>query len=349
MTSALLQQGFRFLCLITALAVTQLRADVVEIKGGSKLAGKITKIEEGIIELDTPYAGTVKIKQSEVLGFTTDQPVNIAFKSGNTVVGKVENVDNSLKIAMPDGNFSSTPDKVEAAWLPGTDSPEIRKMKAADHHWSYDLAADLAGKTGNSNAFGTGVAFNALLQTTQDKLKFYGAYAYQKQDGLVAADQAKGGVDYSVQYAPTWSWYVRAEVGRDQVKSLKFYNTDAAGFGHDFIKNDKQSLIGRLGLAYRYESYTAGTNISSPGLDVELLHSYIVPIGKILNQVTYLPAFNNFSNYLIHHESSLEMPLANSDFWKIRLGISNDYTSKPALGRKRLDTTYFSRILLTWK
>ncbi len=156
-------------------------------------------------------------------------------------------------------------------------------------------------------------------------------------------------MDYSAQFTQKWSWYVRSEVGRDALKDLKLYNIDAAGIGRDFIKTDKQTLTGRLGLAYRYESYGGGNNLSTAGLDTGLIHTYVSWIGKLSNQITYVPAFSNFANYRIQHESSLEMPLAVGEWWKVRLGVSNDYSSKPVKGLKRLDTTYFARLVLSWR
>jgi len=31
------------------------------------------------------------------------------------------------------------------------------------------------------------------------------------------------------------------------------------------------------------------------------------------------------------------------------LGISNDYTSEPGIGIEKMDTTYFTRLVLTWQ
>ena len=44
-------------------------ADVLKISDGSRLSGKIIKVEDGTISLKTTYAGTIKVKQSEVLSF----------------------------------------------------------------------------------------------------------------------------------------------------------------------------------------------------------------------------------------------------------------------------------------
>jgi hypothetical protein len=33
----------------------------------------------------------------------------------------------------------------------------------------------------------------------------------------------------------------------------------------------------------------------------------------------------------------------------VRLGISNDYNSQPRPGKEKLDTTYYTKFLLSWK
>lgn len=35
------------------------------------------------------------------------------------------------------------------------------------------------------------------------------------------------------------------------------------------------------------------------------------------------------------------------DFWSLRTGVRNEYDSRPA-GEKRLDTSYFMRLILKW-
>ena len=61
-----------------------------------------------------------------------------------------------------------------------------------------------------------------------------------------------------------------------------------------------------------------------------------------------MPTFEDFSNFRLTHESYYEVPLA-APFWKLRLGISNDYNSKPGAGVEKLDTMYFTRLVLTWQ
>ena len=68
---------------------------------------------------------------------------------------------------------------------------------------------------------------------------------------------------------------------------------------------------------------------------------------KLVTHITFVPAFSNFSDFLLTHETAFEIPLAASK-WKLKLGVANNYNSQPPLGFKKLDTTYFTRIALNW-
>jgi len=144
------------------------------------------------------------------------------------------------------------------------------------------------------------------------------------------------------------TWYARIGLKKDELAGLNFSSIAAAGVGYHIIKKEDQFLIFRGGLSYRYEDYEFGGDVDSPGIDLAILHEKEFTFGTLFNQLSFNPNFDDFGDYRLYHESSLEMPLGNSDFWKMRIGISNDYNSEPSPGKKKMDTTYFTRLILTW-
>ncbi|MBL9200723.1 MAG: hypothetical protein JNL39_09470, partial [Opitutaceae bacterium] len=62
------------LALIAASIAVSASADVVETKNGAKIVGKVVKIDAGTVSVDTAFAGTIAIKQSEVASISTDAP-----------------------------------------------------------------------------------------------------------------------------------------------------------------------------------------------------------------------------------------------------------------------------------
>ena len=318
-------------------------ADVVEIRGGTRIVGKVTKIETGNVHVATDYAGDLKIDQTKVIGITTEVPAMVRLANGTTLKGTMAIEGDALRITSAEAQALTPVDKIVASWPVGGEDP-------AEHHWSFEAAIDVAGKTGNSEQLGTAGSFRAKLKTPEDTLQFYTAYNRQVTDGVMSSDQFKGGVDYQDNFSGRKSWYARDEAGFDRVKDINLYNTAAVGYGYDFIKLPKHLLTGRAGLSYRYENYTnpAHTDLSSAGLDFGLNHEWEFATWKLVNRLTYDPSFDDFSNYHFTHESFYEVPMADPA-WKLRLGVSNDYTSKPGPGLERLDTSYFTRLVLNWK
>ena len=106
-------------------------ADTVETTNGARLVGFIIKIESGLIHLETSYAGTLQIKQIEVVGFSTENPVFVRFSSGNTMSGVVEmTAHKRLKITNDDGIMITQSAKISSTWAVGEIDPEVKKLQA---------------------------------------------------------------------------------------------------------------------------------------------------------------------------------------------------------------------------
>jgi putative salt-induced outer membrane protein YdiY len=333
--------------LTVTLGTVRLTADVVETKSGAHIVGKVTKIDAGAVIVETDFAGTLKIKQSEVTAITTDAPIAVRLANGTRIDGTVSTIAGSLQVAGADGAITTTVDKVAASWAAGGKDPAIIALERA---WAYEASVDVAGKSGNHSQLGTAAQVRATLAGPHDKLAFYSAYDRQVTDAEKSADQFKAGVDYQSNYSGSNSWYVRDEGGFDRVKDIQFYDVAAAGFGYDLVKQPKQIVTARLGLSFRNENSRnpLTPDVNAAGLDVGLSHSLQLADSSIINRLSYVPSFNDFSNFRLTHESFYERPFI-SPTWKLRIGVSNDYNSRPGIGVEKLDTSYFTRLVLNWR
>lgn len=337
-----------------ALSATLLPADVVETKNGARIVGKVTKIEGGSVFVTTDYAGDLTIKQSEVTGITTEAPVFVRLTSGTVLQGRVAVEGAVIKITGTDGEMITKVEKVAASWGPSGEDPQVAAMKkemaARERKWTYEVMVDVSGKSGNKSQLGTAAGVKATLAGANDKLIFYTAYDRQVSDGKKSADRFKAGSDYSSNYAGSNSWYARVEGGFDRIKDIELYDIAGLGLGYDFIKRPKQLLTGRAGLSYRFEGYKnpLTTDVNSAGLDFGLNHEFTFADSKLVNNLTFVPSFNDLANFRATHASYYELPLANPA-WKLRLGLANDYNSKPGVGLSKMDTSYFTRLVLNFK
>jgi len=344
----------KFLLSLIAISLSELVfADTVYTRDGSVLSGKILSIKEGVVQIETSYAGTIEVKQSEVKNFSSEEVINLATMGGNTFVGTVEGSADELRISTDGGTFETRITEVSAAWHPGKESPNERALKAevaaSERKWKYDASVDISGKSGSSDRSTIGIRARAVLESSVDRLAFYTSIDKSEENDATTADEIKGGIDYSSFFSDSLSWYARTELETDDIELLDLRSTTAFGIGKHVIKKEDQSLEFRGGLAYRFESFQDGSEFESPGLDLALIHSKNLAWGTVNNVLTYNPSFEDFGNYRIYHESSLDLPVGTGEFWKLRLGLSNDYTSEPLPGLKEMDTTYFARLLLNWE
>ena len=56
------------------------------------------------------------------------------------------------------------------------------------------------------------------------------------------------------------------------------------------------------------------------------------------SSVAWTPSFKEFANYRLVHETTFDLPIQTGEFWKLRMGVNNDYQSEPVGGVERLDT-----------
>jgi putative salt-induced outer membrane protein YdiY len=259
-------------------------------------------------------------------------------------------------VASSSGTVRTDVSELASGWQPGEKDPIVAaresELEGQLRQWSYLAGVDISGSNGNSENFGSAIVVEALLEGPRDKLLLYGSYKYKETDGLRAEDEQKGGIRYTNFFTEKWGWFVRQELERDTFEGIDFRSTSAAGLTHRFIKEERLLLEGSAGLSYRYEDYSdpAIDSDGFPGLDFGLaLDWQFADWGKLVTRLSYIPSLNDFADYLIDHESGVDIPLGTADNWVMRFGLSNQYNSEPSGGRDKLDTTYFARLILKWE
>lgn len=354
--------------LVALTLVARLSADVVEMNDGSRLVGKITQIYAGEITLETQFAGTLVLDQAQVRSFSTDTPLTVRLDDGATATGVVVAPGGEqVQVNLPAGSLTTATTEVAAAWPQGQRDPEAAaretELVSLQRKWRFEAAANVEGRDGNSEEFDTSMNFKATLDGPRDRLDMYASYAYSASkdettgDTTSTTDEIIGGIRYTSFFAGPLGWYVRQELERDKFEDIDLRSTTASGLSYKFVDQDTMRLEGRAGLSFRYEAYeedastgTTPDNQDFFGLDFGLTYYWkFAEWGELNSELTYLPSVEDFGDFRLTHTSTVDIPLAFSDFWKLRVGLSNDYNSEPSGERERMDTTYFLSLLLTWQ
>ncbi|TVP75928.1 MAG: DUF481 domain-containing protein [Puniceicoccaceae bacterium] len=322
-------------------------ADRVRTIDGAELTGTITLIDKGVIHLKTSYAGTLKIQQDQVASFESDEPRVVRLASGTVMAGPISSdAQGKLRIQSEDGVLETETAKVTTAWSPGSEDPEVVRNR---REWRYQASLDLTGRSGNTDRFALGTSLRAELKGPNDALAFFFDYEQAEENNNKTEDRIAGGGSYESFFSKILGWYVRTELETDRIDNVKLRSTNAGGLSYRLINEDHQSLVFRSGLGYRFTSFTSDRDDESDAtLDFGLAHSYRYnQMFRMKNDLTFVPAIEDFSNYRVVHDSGIELPVGSGDNWKLRFGVRNEYLSKPAADKK-LDTSYYTRMIYSW-
>ncbi|MDF1613881.1 DUF481 domain-containing protein [Desulfurivibrio dismutans] len=229
------------------------------------------------------------------------------------------------------------------AWVSDASGEELRR-------WLYEAELDLVGKEGNTREFGLGGGLTATLKGTDDALKLITEYERRKTDGEKTTDRMLGAADYESFPSKYLGWYVRTALEKDVIDRIRWRSTSGTGLSYRLLNREHHTLVARSGIGYRYTRYDneLGSD-SDPTMDLGLVHRY--EFGRqwsLRNELTYSPSLADFGDYRVFHDSALEIPVGTGDFWKLRMGVRNDYESRPVV-EERLDTTYYTRLVLSWQ
>ena len=338
-------------------------ADEVECKDGSVYVGTVESVSGGVITFATNTAGTVEIAQSEVVAIETENPLYVRTPDKSTVLGKIVPGEKDGRVTVKGGNLTADLEiaQVQMSWQEGELSPEEKLLASK---WAYMLGASMLGKTGNTESLTAGVSAEAVRTTSDDTLKFYANYNYGKtknttgdKDWSKSADDLHCGVDYEHNISLSTFWYAREDLGFDRVKNIRFLSTSAAGLGYKIIDEDNWHFSLRGGLSYRYETYKDymhdgnwdnPEDTSALGLDFGLHHDYAWSWGKVVTDISYTPAFEDFfGDYVAVHESYLDFEVEGIENMNVRIGMKNEYRAETTAA-EHLDTTYYAKVVFAW-
>jgi hypothetical protein len=337
--------------LMVVAMVGRLAADQVDLIDGSIVKGQVVSVEAGAVRILTTFAGSLTIPLDQVKSLSTDEAVNVSLTGQPARLGRIAEPGTTTE---EDGvePIVAEPAEVVALWRQGAESPgeKIAREQAelAKRKWSYEATLAVTGRTGTTERLNAAFGGKATLASDRDRLVFAVIAERAEDQGTQTANREFAGVDYSRFYRSDRGWYARTSVEYDQVKSLDVRSASAAGISRKVIRTEKDELELRFGASYTYEEYADNTEFESPGLDFTLINSFTYRSSKLNTILAYIPTFRDSTVYRVRHESNFEVPLTAS-LWKLRLGFTNEYQNAPPAGVDRLDTTYFTSLLLNWK
>lgn len=341
--------------LLVGLMTPGLRADEVHFADGSKLVGTIESWYGGKLVIVTDIAGKLEIDVSKVTAVSSDRKLNFELTTGDRVIGTVSpGPAGQSTVASGVGEVPVAMEQVAAVWPEGADSPEVVAAKAAAAEevakykpkWTVTLEAGAVMKEGNTETLDARGRLDIKRKTVADLLNFYLAADYSEQNDRRSKNEYRGGILFEGNITDRWYWYARTELEHDEFEQLDLRATAAAGVGYYWLKKEDHEFKTRGGAGYRHESFDNGTTRDEAILD--LGYDYRVDVAPWLqftHSTTYSPEVEDFDRYRLDVDTAMVFPLKKEE-WSLKLGMRNEYNSRPLRGLERLDNTYYANVVV---
>lgn len=209
-------------------------ADELLMKDGSRLLGKVLKEDDGVVDFETSYAGTIKVKWSEIREVIADEPITVLLKNRETrEATNAKNTEAGVVLAAESGDIETIPPG-EIDYV----NPEPWRV-GKGMKWSGRINVDLNYERGNSDKDEYHGDWETTFRWRDDRLKFYGDYEREKSNDVLTDD----------------NWRINGRY--DHFLTQKFFYGATLGMEHDRPADlQRRTIVGPL-VGYEFYESTA--------------------------------------------------------------------------------------------
>jgi putative salt-induced outer membrane protein YdiY len=212
--------------------------------------------------------------------------------------------------------------------------------------WEKSIDIGLTGASGNSENTNFRVQLGAERLTKEMETKIAALYRYSKSDGEETENRFRADIfnDWLPPEGSKIRWWAKGSYEYDEFQSWDQRVTAAAGLGYELIKNDKHTLVGRLGFG---GSQTIG------GPDEEFRPEAIAGLDYAF-KISERQKFEAGTEFLLDVSDTeqwrnntfarYEAVLDAESGMNFKTGVTNRYDSAPGGDAKKNDLEYFATL-----
>lgn len=332
-----------FLCVFGTAA----RADSLTLKNGDALSGKINRIENHVVYLQTGYAGELLISTTEISGLRTGQPVKVDFGDGVARVGKIEvSPRGAIRLVTATAVYAFDPNAVFR--VDPLDSAERAANRfARPRVWDHSAEIGAQVRTGNSSAQDISVGYDSRMTGESVELDngIAAGFGWAKGDRTTQQVLGESRLDWS--HTSRFYSFYSVNGQHDLLKGLYLRAREEAGVGYKFINTARSRLQGDVGLGLNEDILkNSPDDVDALGHLGALFTQKLGKNSELGLKSVLLPKFNDFGEFLADSEIWVQTPIRERFF--LKLAFLDRYDSSPPLAIKKNDVTVKTSLVVAF-
>ena len=341
-------------------------ADTVTLKDGSLLKGKIKRVENGELILDTDYADDVSIDVEHIVGVASDQEYTVRLIGGEKLSGFLAVSDGTIFMrrdlkATRESEAIASPEEIEPADAePLVDSTpnlpaeerefrfdDVDRIDQKQSYFWYVAEINIGAQVAKGNTDTTDLHLDALFEPTfgRNTLRLAGEFDKKEADGDTTTNRWRTSLEYERGIGRRWFIGAANSYEGDVQRDLELRIIAAAGAGYRFFNEDPTFLSVMPAIAYVIETFEDSnddTDYAAFHWKFNLTRDLYKDDISIYHNHLYLNSLKDLSDIIIETRTGIEFDLA----WDFTLSaeFQSYWDNIPAGGADKLDTRYILKI-----
>jgi hypothetical protein len=320
---------------ILLLAPSSVLADEVRLLNGDKLTGKIKRLQEGKLTIETDMAGTVVIPFENVATFSTDEPVDLHLDDGSRLKQKVSVSEAERRIEM------------ESSEILGGQPISLDRVSAINPRptqWDGSLTLGAEIDVGDTVERNYNARFEAVRRSKVDRINFLVTYTGERNkatgDWVTTKREMEGRLDYDFFFTEKAFIWVGSSAERDGMADLDLRFGAGGGLGYQWVEDPDLKFNTRAGMTWVTENYSdltedesyVGTRLGYR-LDYKFWEDF-----SFFNVSDWIASLESRYDQLVQSSAGLRVHFTNSLYGEGR--VDWEWDSSPAQSANRQDATY---------
>ncbi|MCB1842381.1 MAG: DUF481 domain-containing protein [Halioglobus sp.] len=329
------------LCSMAAFADTATAVDEIVLKDGSRILGKVVEARDGVVTVETGFAGTVSIELDKVQSLTTAEPTTVILEDATVLENQ------SLRIA--DQQLSSTTEPARSYPVESLSviNPEPWEL-GRGYKWYGDLSFALVMERGNTETDELDYKLETTWRSVQDRYRVLARGENDEVNGEKSADNwlLRGKWDYFLEDPNYWGFL--AQVEQDEFRDLDLRWLAGPFIGRQFFDDPLFTLAGEFGVSYVTEEFIVAEDddYGAANWDLNITSNLLGGDSQLYVHQFGLWSLDDTSDVVVDTTLGFGFPLLFN--FEAAAEIRWEYDSGAVEGIDDLDQTYRVRIGYTW-
>ncbi|GAB3292382.1 DUF481 domain-containing protein [Parahaliea aestuarii] len=317
--------------------------DEIVLQNGSRILGTVTATRDGVVTVETEFAGTLSIAQDKIASMRTQTPVVMKLEDG-TVVEDQPIVVADSELVLPATLVTQSYPLADLAVM----NPEPWEL-GQGYRWKGLVSAALTIEDGNTDTEEFDYRVESVWRSLRDRFTTKLNGEVDEANGVKNAENwnATAKYDYFLE-DPTWYTGLTAAAESDKFADLDLRYYIGPYLGHQFYEEPVLTLSAEVGAVYVNEDFIVADDKEYPGANWTVNASSNILGGDSRLYLDHNGILNldDAGDLIMNTTFGLAFPLMFSIEAAAEVLLEYDSGLPPEV--EKLDQTYRFRIGYTW-